>query len=122
MKFLVEKVEGTLYIKAVVGEHKRMLKAHDAEELIRAMTFLEKCAGMPTNQLDYVASCIEKVEEREHIEAAIGKFLQNGGKIKVIPPVDAPKEKLKATQIHDILAELGLEGPPAAEVPFALAL
>ena len=111
MKFLVEKDGERLYIKAMVGQSKRMLRATDAEELIRAMTFLEKCAGMPEEQLNHVASCIEKTEEREFLEAAIGQFLAKGGKIQVIPRADGPKEKLSTTRIHDILAELGLEGP-----------
>lgn len=113
MKFLIEKIDNELYIKAMVGNSKRMLKAVNAEQLISAMGFLEKLSSKSQEQRDYVELCIEKVEERAMLEEAIGQWLAKGNQIRVIPRVGEkiPMNPVLKTEILDILSALGLEGP-----------
>lgn len=113
MKFLVEKDGDRLYIKAMVGEQKRMLRASSAEELISAMNFFEKLAVSNKETFEGVKAALEKTKDRDFLEAAIGQWLAKGNKIKVLPRVEGKNESIPKAKIGDLLEELGLGGTPA---------
>lgn len=110
MKFLIEKDGSNLYIKAIVGEQKRMLRAGSAEELISAMNFFEKLAVSNIETFEAVKTALEKTEDRAFLEAAIGQWLAKGNKIKVLPRVEGKNESVPKAKIGDLLEELGLGG------------